>query len=58
MHIAVADGRQRLDREIEQIEIALAGDVGDRLIAERIEQREDCVERTKISAAEPKNTGQ
>ena len=44
VHVAVADRRQRLDGEIEQLQrIARAG-VGDRLVAERIEERKHRIE--------------
>ena len=45
VHVAVADRRQRLDGEVEQLEEALAANIGDRIGAERIEQCEDAVQR-------------
>ena len=39
VHVAVADGRQRLDREIEKLQVEARGRVGDRVFAERVEQR-------------------
>src|SRR5258708_14887369 len=45
MHVAVADGRQRLDGEIEQVDEAAGGNVGDRLMAEEEDERKGAVER-------------
>ena len=45
MHVAVADRGERLDREIEKLQRAVAGNVRDRVIAERIEQSECGVEQ-------------
>jgi hypothetical protein len=46
VHVAVADGRQRLDREIEQAQRQRqgVGNVGDRLVAEPEQECEDGVE--------------
>ena len=43
MHIAVAGGRKRLDAEIEIIDVGPAGHVGDRLISDPVEARENRV---------------
>ena len=45
MHVAVSDGRQRLDREIDQVQEAASGNVGDRLMAEEEDKRKGAVER-------------
>ena len=47
MHVAVAGGRQRLDPEIEIVDIGAARHVRDRLIRDPVEQREDRVEGNK-----------
>jgi hypothetical protein len=38
MHVAIADGRQRLDREVEIGEWSIFSGVGDRLMAEGIKE--------------------
>ena len=56
MHVAVADRRQRLDREVEELQRPVAGDIGDRSIAERIEQREDGIEHDENRARRCRRT--
>ena len=58
MHVAIADGRQRLDGEVEQLKEAVAADVGDRLVAERIEKSKYGVQQDEDQRGAPKNTGQ
>jgi len=45
VHVAVADRRQRLDREIEVRQRPVAFGIGDRLVAEPIEKTKDRVQR-------------
>ena len=45
IHVAVTDGRQRLDREVEQPERLVAGDIGDRRVAEPIQKRKGDVDQ-------------
>ena len=47
VHVAIADRRQRLDREIEIGQRPVLGCIGDRVMAERIQESENGVERDK-----------
>src|SRR5436190_5374014 len=45
MHVAIADGRQRFDREVEQAKRPAAGDVGNWVVAEPVKKREYRIQR-------------
>src|SRR5581483_12113638 len=47
MHVAVARGRERLDREIEIVDVTAGRHVRDRLVADPVEAGEDRVEGEK-----------
>jgi hypothetical protein len=47
MHVAIADRRQRLDREVEIGERSIPGRVGDRLMTKGIKETKHRVERHK-----------
>src|ERR1700676_2859176 len=44
VHVAIARGRERLDAEIEVVDVGAARHIGDRLISDPIQQRKNCVE--------------
>ena len=58
MHVAVADGRGRLDAEEEQIAEIARPRVGDRIPADHVDEREGGVKATKAAASDAKNAGQ
>ena len=45
VHVAIADRRQRLDGEVEKLQRTVVGNVGDRLVAEEIEESKYGVEQ-------------
>jgi hypothetical protein len=47
VHVAIADCRQRFDREVKVSEGPVPGSISDRLVAERIQESENSVERDK-----------
>ena len=54
VHVAIADRRQRLDREVEVGERSVLRGIGDRLMAEGIEEAENGVERDKYRGGRAK----
>jgi hypothetical protein len=53
MHVAIADRGERFDREVKEFERLIAGDVGDRFVAEPIEK---CEHRIKYDENERRRT--
>ena len=56
MHVAVADRRRRLDAEEEEIGEAAAARIGDRRVAETVDQRENEVQRDETPPRAPRRT--
>ena len=59
VHVAIADSRQGLDGEVEKLQRTVVGNVGDRLVAEEIQESKYGVEQDEEERRPlPKNTGQ